>query len=98
MSTPYASGKRAHGICDRCGLTYRLRTLKTETVAGRANNLLVCRSCWDLDHPQNWQGRYPVFDPQALRNPRPDTGLQASRVLNPDPVPTPIPTPTIPPF
>ena len=96
MSGPYASGKRAWGICDRCGFQYRLRRLKTETVQGRPNNLLVCPTCWDPDHPQNWQGVYPVYDPQALRNPRPDNALAASRVLNPDPVPNPVPPITAP--
>lgn len=41
--------------------------------------LLVCPECWDEDHPQNQLGRFPVDDPQALRNPRPDSGLTASR-------------------
>ena len=41
--------------------------------------LLVCQECWDADHPQNHLGREPVNDPQALRNPRPDSGLTASR-------------------
>jgi hypothetical protein len=93
MSIPYASGKRAWGMCDRCGFRVRLRTMRTETVAGRPNNLLVCTTCFDKDHPQNFQGKYPVFDPQAIRNPRPDNALAASRVLNPDPVPNPIPPP-----
>ena len=96
MSTPYASGKRAWGFCDRCNFRVRLRTMRTEFVQGRANNLLVCKSCWDEDHPQNWQGVYPVFDPQALRNPRPDPSMEASRVLNPNPVPTQVP-PIVPP-
>jgi len=41
--------------------------------------LLVCQECWDPDHPQNHLGREPVNDPQALRNPRPDTSLMTSR-------------------
>lgn len=32
----------------------------------------MCPTCWESDHPQNMQGMYPVNDPQALRNPRPD--------------------------
>ena len=70
--------------------------MRTEMVAGRPNNLLVCKSCFDPDHPQNWQGRYPVFDPQALRNPRPDTGLATSRVFTPDPAPVPVPPIVVP--
>jgi len=36
-------------------------------------NLLVCPTCWEPDQPQLQLGMYPVDDPQALRNPRPDT-------------------------
>lgn len=57
--------------------------MKTETVQGRVNNLLVCETCWDLDHPQNWLGRVRVDDPQALRNPRPDPALEESRIIPP---------------
>ena len=32
----------------------------------------MCPECWDPDHPQLQLGMYPVDDPQALRNPRPD--------------------------
>lgn len=96
MSGPYASGKRAWGFCDRCNQRFRLATLKDEYVAGRKTSIRTCRTCWDSDHPQNFQGRVPIFDPQALRNPRPDPSMEASRVLNPDPVPNPVP-PIIPP-
>lgn len=83
MSERYASTKQAHGFCDRCGFRADLRTMKTETVQGRVNNLLVCETCWDLDHPQNWLGRVRVDDPQALRNPRPDPALEESRIIPP---------------
>ena len=42
--------------------------------------LLVCSECWDPDQPQNQLGRFPVSDPQALRNPRP-TGESGGRVV-----------------
>lgn len=78
----YASGKKALGICDRCGFQYKLRQLKEEVVAGNLSGLLTCPECWDSDHPQNDLGKYPVHDPQALRNPRPDAGERiASREL-----------------
>ena len=35
--------------------------------------MLGCDTCWDPDQPQLQLGMYPVDDPQALRNPRPDT-------------------------
>ena len=75
----FASGKHALGICDRCSWTYKLSELKEEIVRMRPTGMLVCPTCFDQDHPQNMQGMYPVDDPQALRNPRPDTGLEASR-------------------
>ena len=35
----------------------------------------MCPECWNPDQPQNMQGMYPVDDPQAVQNPRPDTSL-----------------------
>lgn len=68
----FARGLRALGICDRCGARFLLSALMEETVAGRRVNNRVCDSCFDSDHPQNWLGRTPVVDPQALRFSRPD--------------------------
>jgi hypothetical protein len=68
----FARGNRALGICDRCGQRFLLNTLREETVAGVGRNNRVCDSCFDSDHPQNWLGRTPVIDPQALRFSRPD--------------------------
>lgn len=81
MATTFARGKKAFGFCDVCSQRYPLGELRTNIVAGRRTNVLACPECNDPDHPQNWQGRYPVYDPQALRNPRPDTGLAASREI-----------------
>lgn len=72
MSDAFASGRKAWGICDRCGMRFRLVSLKPETVAGVQLDNRVCKSCFDKDHPQLMQGKTPVLDPQALRNPRPD--------------------------
>jgi hypothetical protein len=47
--------------------------IKTKNV-----NLLVCPTCWEPDQPQLQLGMYPVDDPQALRNPRPDTSYLQS--------------------
>jgi len=81
MANVYASGKRALGVCDRCGCTVKLNTLRSEVVKGKQVSNRVCKSCFDPDHPQLRLGETPVNDPQALRNPRPDTGLEASREL-----------------
>jgi hypothetical protein len=35
----------------------------------------------DVDNPQLQLGKYPVIDPIALRNPRPDTSQSQSRAL-----------------
>jgi len=70
----FASGKKAKGVCDVCGFTYKLRELKTTTVKGRVTNIKACPECWDEDHPQLRLGEFPVHDPQALRDPRPDFG------------------------
>lgn len=72
MPVQYASEKRALGVCDVCGFTYKLKKLRTTIVKGRETNIRSCPSCWDPDHPQLRLGEYPVYDPQALRNPRPD--------------------------
>jgi len=72
MGVRFASTKKALGLCDVCGFTYKLRTLRTVFRKGQDTNILACSTCWDKDHPQLRQGEYPVYDPQALRNPRPD--------------------------
>ena len=81
MSNKFATGKYALGICDVCGFQYKLLSLKEVINNEQPTGMLACKTCWDPDHPQNMQGKYPVFDPEALRNPRPDTGLEASRDL-----------------
>ncbi len=74
----YAVGKRALGICDRCGFTCKLHDLQYLTINRQRTGLKVCDDCWEPDHPQNEQGRYPVRDAQALRDPRPDYGDQTN--------------------
>jgi hypothetical protein len=81
MSNRYASNKIAIAICDRCGFRYKLKDLRELTVKTKKINLLVCNECWDPDHPQLQLGMYPVDDPQALRNPRPDTTYVTSGTL-----------------
>lgn len=70
--TRYASGKHALGDCDRCGFTFKLNALKELIINEAASGLLVCKTCWEPDHPQYQVGKLKVEDPQALRNPRPD--------------------------
>ena len=47
--------------------------LKTKQVA-----IKVCPQCWEPDQPQLQLGMYPVDDPQALREPRPDLSYKQS--------------------
>ena len=77
----FAYGKRAFGFCDRCAQRYPLQTLKKQIYNQIPINLLVCPDCLDVDHPQLQLGKYPVIDPIALRNPRPDTSQTQSRAL-----------------
>jgi hypothetical protein len=87
MGNRFASGKNAIAECDRCGFRFKLSVLKTEIIKLKKYDLLVCPQCWDPDHPQLQLGMFPVDDPQALRNPRPDrsyvvsgtSGLQTSQ-------------------
>lgn len=83
VSPKFATGARAWGICDRCGIRARLLTLRLESQMGQVINLKTCESCWDADHPQNFLPKFIQNDPQALRAARPDTGLEPSRILAP---------------
>jgi hypothetical protein len=72
MPSRYASGKYAIAQCDRCDERFMLKDLKKEIIKTRLFNLKVCPECWDPDQPQLQLGMYPVDDPQAVREPRPD--------------------------
>jgi len=78
MPSRYASGKYAIAQCDRCDERFMLKDLKKEIIKTRLFNLKVCPECWDPDQPQLQLGMYPVDDPQAVREPRPDVSYQAS--------------------
>jgi len=77
----FASGRIAHGFCDRCGFRVKLALMKKITVNEKLTNIKVCPTCWEPDHPQYRIGRVDMSDPQALRDPRPDTALEDSREL-----------------
>lgn len=80
MSNGFASDRIAIAECDVCGFRYRLRELRSLVVKGKDTNIKACRECWNPDHPQLHLGETPVYDPQAVRNPRPDyTGYPESR-------------------
>ena len=72
MPSKYASGKNSISECDRCGFRYMLKVLKTLTIKTKNVKIKVCPTCWEPDQPQLSLGLYPVNDPQAVRDPRPD--------------------------
>ena len=78
MATKFASGKWAIAECDRCGQRYMLKELRKLTIKVKQVSIKVCPECWEPDQPQLSLGLYPVFDPQAVREPRPDTSYVAS--------------------
>lgn len=80
MSTKYASGKFSIAECDRCGQRYKLKELQKQVLKTKIYNIKVCPTCWDPDQPQLSLGLYPVNDPQAVREPRPDTSYVASGI------------------
>jgi hypothetical protein len=90
MGNRFSSGKNSIAECDRCGFRYKLKELKKLTIKTKQVTIKVCPTCWEPDQPQLQLGMYPVQDPQAVREPRPDnsylqsgyTGLQLT--LNTD--------------
>ena len=82
MGNRFTTGKRAISECDRCGFRFKLKNLKGLIVKTKYIQVLVCPTCWDPDHPQLLLGMYPVDDPQAVRNPRPDRSYVTSGLLS----------------
>jgi len=82
MGNRFTAGKRAIADCDRCGFRYKLKDLKAIVVKTKLIQVLVCRSCWEKDHPQLLLGMFPVDDPQAVRDPRPDRSYITSGLLS----------------
>jgi len=78
MANKYASGKFSIAECDRCGQRYKLSELKNEVIKTKLFQIKVCPECWDPDQPQLSLGLYPVYDPQAVREPRPDISYYQS--------------------
>jgi hypothetical protein len=80
MSSKFSSGKFAIAECDICGQRFKLKQLKKLVIKQQIKNILACQECWNPDQPQLSLGMYPVNDPQAVRNPRPDTSYIASGI------------------
>lgn len=80
MPNRFASGAHSIAQCDRCSFRFKLKQLRSLTIKTKKVNILVCPSCWEQDHPQLKLGMFPISDPQAVRNPRPDTSYVVSGV------------------
>jgi hypothetical protein len=78
MPSQFASGKYAIAECDRCGQRYKLKELRKLTIKTKQVSIKVCPECWEPDQPQLQLGMYPVNDPQAVRDPRPDVSYLVS--------------------
>lgn len=78
MPNRFASGKYSIAECDRCGQRYKLKELRKLTIKTKQVSIKVCPECWEPDQPQLQIGMYPVNDPQAVREPRPDSSYTAS--------------------
>jgi hypothetical protein len=78
MPSKYASGKHSISECDRCGFRYKLKELRKLTIKTKQVAIKVCKNCWEPDQPQLSLGLYPVNDPQAVREPRPDVSYLQS--------------------
>ena len=87
MGNKFASAKNSIAECDRCGFRFKLKQLKGLVIKTKNVNILVCPECWEPDQPQLQLGMYPVDDPQAVRNPRPDLSYYQSG-LNDDGYPS----------
>ena len=78
MPSQFSSGKYSIAECDRCGQRYKLKELKKLTIKTKQVSIKVCKDCWEPDQPQLSLGMYPVDDPQAVMEPRPDVSYQVS--------------------
>jgi hypothetical protein len=78
MGNRFSSAKHSIAECDRCGFRYKLKELKKLTIKTKQVSIKVCPNCWEQDQPQLQLGMYPVQDPQAVREPRPDLSYRQS--------------------
>lgn len=76
----FASSKNTIAECDICGFQYKLRKLRRLVIKNVETDLKACEECWNPSQPQLMLGTFPVHDPQAVRDPRPDyAGYPESR-------------------
>lgn len=100
---PFATGRYAKALCDRCGRKIDYLDQKIQIINQRDSGMRVCPECLDKDHPQLQVGRIRIDDPQALRwartnkaeNAVADSSVAALDYpfFPPGPVPLPVPPP-----
>jgi hypothetical protein len=74
--------KPVPGLCDRCGLRYPLKDLKTEDIMGRSTGIRTCPQCFDASHPQLDTRYVRTSDKQAVPDSRSDVKEhQSSRAV-----------------
>lgn len=74
--------KAIPGICDRCGLRFRLKSLKEEYILGKGTGNRVCPRCYDKSHPQLDTRNVKTNDKQSVKDSRSDKAeLAASRLM-----------------
>ena len=78
MGNRFSSARHSIAECDRCGFRYKLKDLKILIIKTKQVQIKVCNTCWEPDQPQLQLGMYPVDDPQAVREPRPDNSYYQS--------------------
>ena len=85
MATRFASNKRSFSFCDRCGFRCPSKVMSYVYIQGKRQNIKVCQECKDYRNGDNeayWWGilgsQKVSNDPQALREPRPDTNRNQS--------------------
>ena len=67
MSIDYWKRGEWNAICDRCGFQYKSGDLRREW-----DGLMVCRSCWEPRHPQDFIKAIPE---KVIPWSRPDTQM-----------------------
>jgi hypothetical protein len=72
----YRSGG-TYGICDECGLKFRLALLRR-----RYDGFMVCRKDWEPQHPQ--EKIYPKSDRVSVPNARPDGDTPLAAPVTPE--------------
>ena len=66
-------------MCDVCGFQFKLKQLKVWLLRTENTQHKSVSRVLESSQPQLKLGEFPVNDPQAIRNPRPDRSLRRIR-------------------